>query len=77
MMKNKTLEELLQEKSQKDIDNQEKQEKESQWVSISFTLTEKERKILDNYARENYKLFGGLIREIVMKFIKRVREERK
>lgn len=75
-MKNKTLEELLQEKSQKQDTDLNQENQECQWVSISFTLTGEERRILDNYAKENYKLFGGLIREIVMKYIKRMKEDK-
>ncbi|GAA7266415.1 hypothetical protein HpCK38_19600 [Helicobacter pylori] len=66
----KSLEALL-EKKKKYGSTREKR----QWKGVAVTMTEEEREILEQYAREHYKFFGGLVREITLKYIQKQEEE--
>lgn len=68
-MKEVTLESLLKNKKNPI------KEKKYEWKGIATTMSQEEREILEQHAKENYKAFGGLVREIVLKYIERKNKE--
>lgn len=66
----KSLEALL-EKKKKYGSTREKR----QWKGVAVTMTEEEREILEQYAKDNFKFFSGLVREITLKYIEMKEQE--